>query len=375
MVGLFLTGGGARGAYQAGVLRGLADLKSELGFSDDPFPWFVGNSAGAINTTYIAAAAKNFSDASSDLAQLWETLQPSQVYRTDAVSLSRIGLSWLRDVSTGSLTKNKSASRMLDSKPLRKLLSDNLDLDQVQVKIEQGRMKAASCTAYNYNQQKVETFYQGHMEAKPSSSPRRVAIKTPITVDHVLASCSIPILFSPVQVNKDWYGDGTLRNNAPLSPMINMGCRNILMVGVRCPKAQAIAPSAGRPPVAKVFGTLLNGLFFDHLDVDIERLKHINSIVKDSEDQIDRRSRINFIHIQPSQDIAAIAKENSSGSLPSFVHYLLGGLGADSDTAELTSYLLFDSPFTKKLTELGFEDARSQKDDLKKFWESALDNS
>ena len=105
---------------------------------------------------------------------------------------------------------------MLDSKPLRKLLSDNLDLDQIQIKIEQGRMKAASCTAYNYNQQKVETFYQGHMESKPGSSPRRVAIKTPITVDHVLASCSIPILFSPVEVNKDWYGDGTLRNNALL---------------------------------------------------------------------------------------------------------------------------------------------------------------
>ncbi len=371
MLGLSLSGGGARGAYQAGVIQGLAEILGPLAEDNNPFDCYAGTSAGAINTTFCAAGPVNLIETAARLTELWSDLHPHQVYRTDIVSHSRIGLGWMRDLSFGSLFKNKMAKELLDASPLLKLLDDGIDFSNIGRKIDAGHLRAVTCSAFRYDEQKVVSFFQAADSVQEWTRSKRYGRRTPLTARHVLASCSIPVLFSPVKVDGFYYGDGTLRNTAPISPILHMGSQNIIFVGVRYGGPVTVDTFTESPPIAKVFGTVLNGLFFDNLDVDIERLRHVNQIVESNGLTIPGAKKINYLHIQPSQDLGRFAEDLASKFLPRILEFLLGGLGSDHDSAELASYLLFDSVYTRKLVALGYEDAFQRKQDLLQFWEQA----
>ncbi|MCB0379019.1 MAG: patatin-like phospholipase family protein [Bdellovibrionales bacterium] len=374
MVGISLSGGGARGAYQAGVLLGLSEIyKDHVGTGVFPAPYLSGLSAGAINAAFLAATPGDFSEGASALAALWKNLTPQQVYRSDAVSMGKIGFGWIRDVSFGSMFEKKIARELLDVRPLLKLLREHIDFSNIQKNIDRGHLKALSCSAFSYNEQKTVTFLQAHPSIKDWSRPDRYSKTVEMDVKHLMASSAIPILFSPIQVEDQYYGDGAVRNGAPISPTIHMGCENIIFVGVRYMGPSRFQSFETFPSVATVGGTLLNGLFFDTLDMDLRRLRHINEIVAQTEKLRgrERSKHINFMLIRPSKDLTEIAMDHSAQGLPSIVKYLLRGLGDERDSAELASYLLFDSSFTEKLVEIGYEDALRERQKLNLFWESA----
>ncbi|NNC54813.1 MAG: patatin family protein [Pseudomonadales bacterium] len=370
MLGLSLTGGGARGAYQAGAVKGIAEILADTGTGKNPFSYYAGISAGAINASFCAASAQNFGTTASQLYDLWANIEPEQVYRTDAASLGRIGFGWLRDVSLGSWVKKKLAKELLDASPLRELLCNNIDFSNIQRRIEAGALRGFTCSALGYGDQKVVSFVQGNGDYSHWQRPRRYSSEVEINAEHVLASCAIPLLFGPVKIGDEYYGDGTLRNTAPISPILHLGCNNVIFIGVRYIGPQEQHATAHPPTVAKVLGTIMNGLFFDTLDVDISRLEQINRLV-DNNDARDAERRVNHLFIRPSKDITELAHEAASESLPTLVRHLLGGLGDTDDTSELASYLLFESAYTQKLLALGYADAMAKQQEVEAIYRSS----
>lgn len=370
MMAMYMSGGGARGAYQAGAMVGLAEILKEQGETGDPFHWYAGMSAGAINTTFCAAGEPNLLQTTKNLAHLWEHIEPEQVYRTDPLSLGKIGVGWMRDLSVGAFFKKRMAKELLDASPLRELLLHNIDFANIDKKIKAGRLKGVTCCAFNYDEAKVVSFLQADESINNWNRHRRYSHKTTISVDHVLASSSIPIVFSPVEIDGCYYGDGSLRNTAPISPLIHMKCPNFVFIGVRYMGPLSVTKSNTFPSIARVSGAILNGLFFDYLEVDLERLDRVNAIVKNNHKDVDLGVKhIEKFCIHPSRDLGEIAGDYAAGALPRFVEYLLGGLGGKTESSDIASYLLFDSRFTKKLLEIGYEDVLRQKAEFIKFWE------
>ncbi|MBT8140253.1 MAG: patatin-like phospholipase family protein [Gammaproteobacteria bacterium] len=370
MLGLSLTGGGARGAYQAGAVKGIAEILADSGAGNNPFSYYAGISAGAINASFCAASTQHFATTAGQLHDLWFNIEPGQVYRTDAASLGRIGFGWLRDVSLGSWVKKKLAKELLDASPLRELLASNIDFSNIQGRIESCELRGFTCSALGYGDQKVVSFVQGDGSYSHWQRPRRYSAEVDINVEHVLASCAIPLLFGPVKIGDAYYGDGTLRNTAPVSPILHLGCNNVIFIGVRYMGPEQQHTPTHPPTVAKVLGTIMNGLFFDTLDVDIARLEQINRLV-DNHDARATERRVNHLFIRPSQDITELAHDVASDSLPTLVRHLLGGLGDSDDTSELASYLLFESAYTQKLLALGYQDAMAKKQEVEAIYRSS----
>ncbi|MGB5325622.1 MAG: patatin-like phospholipase family protein [Pseudomonadales bacterium] len=370
MLGLSLTGGGARGAYQAGAVKGIAEILADAHAGKNPFAYYAGISAGSINATFCAASKTDFSSTAERLHDLWASIEPSQIYRTDAASLGRIGFGWLRDVSLGSLVKRKLAKELLDASPLRELLASKIDFDHIEERIASGELRGLTCSALNYSDQKVVSFVQGDDSYQHWQRPRRYSKEVDFDVEHVLASCAIPLLFRPVKLDGAFYGDGTLRNTAPAGPILHLGCNNIIFVGVRYLGPQHIEPPTHPPTVAKVLGTIMNGLFFDTLDVDIARLEQINRLVENNDATAQER-RINHIFIRPSRDLGEFAHEIAGDKLPTLVRFLLGGLGDAADTSELASYLLFESTYAQKLLALGYKDALAQRAEIEALYQQS----
>lgn len=370
MVGLSLTGGGARGAYQAGAILALAEILENVAPVKEPFPWYAGISAGSINSTFLAgSSAPTFKQSAQNLVDVWTNIKPSDVYRTDIASISRIGMTWVRDTSMGALFSKKKARELLDARPLYTLLSSKIDFENIDKKIDHGELKGVTCSALCYDDQKNVSFVHAKEGTPMWERTRRYSKLTRLRPKHLMASCSIPVLFSPVKIEGQYFGDGTLRNTAPLSPIIHLGCHNFFLIGVRYAGQDRPKPTEDYPSIARVFGTVINGSFFDLLDNDIERLNQINRIIEKEGQKSDLGHVIRYMHIHPSQDISQFAMEIADKNLPSIVNYLLRGLGNKQDSSELASYLLFVDKFTKKLLELGYEDVYKRKLEILKFWE------
>lgn len=390
MTGLVLTAGGARGAYQAGVLKRIGEIRFQKE-RKTPFPVIAGASAGAINGVAVAAGAEEFSLATRFLAQLWSNLTPDSVFRTDFGSLSKKAVSWVKDLSFGGLVGGGRVQSLLDSTPLRGFLKDYLQFERIQNAIEKGSLYAVGITATNYISGKSFTFVQGRSGHPIWEKSRRLAVPTRLELDHVLASSAIPIVFSPVKLRtaegEFYFGDGALRLITPCSPAIRLGAEKIFAIGIRSQKASDNRSQSSmvtfekgkqvmrQPPLAQVLGVVLNAIFLDHLDSDLEHLNRINEIVasfhgKLSELNSEVREPVKKVEpliISPSVDLAVIAESRSS-KMPAVVRYMLEGLGnSKAESSDLMSYLLFDSAFTRALVDLGYRDAHERISEIEQF--------
>lgn len=375
MRGLVLSGGGARGAYQVGVLNAIAEIAKQNSI-EHPFQVFTGVSAGAINSSFMAAGAHQFHTCTEKLVRLWSELESQNVFRTDAISIGKIGLSWVGELSFGGLTNGAPGRSLLDTSPLGDLIRNNLEFHNIAQNISQGHLAAVGITAMDYQTSTAITFVQGKESSPMWSRSKRKSEKSVLRTEHILASSAIPLLFSPIQVGDRYFGDGCLRNHAPMSPAIHLGATKLVVVGVRMQDKlmaeEKMKAQAHQPSVARVANVLLNAVLLDGVELDVERFNRINEFVNSIPEE--HQHKLNFkkmqiVPIHPSRDIGQIAFQMSS-RMPRIVRYLLKGLGPLEDAAEIISYLLFEPDFCKALIEMGYEDGMNQKSQLEDFFAS-----
>lgn len=398
MTGLVLTAGGARGAYQAGVIKRISEIPALSG-RPSPFQIITGASAGAINGAAIAGHSADLQAGARLLVRLWSNLRASDVFRTDPAALAGNAGKLVLDFALGGLFGAGRVQSLVDSSPLRAFLGEHLPLQgRIREAISAGHLYAFGVTATGYHSGRAFTFIEGRDGHPTWNKSRRTAVPATLGLDHVLASAAIPIVFPPVPLrNGDataWFGDGALRLTTPLSPAIRLGAERLLAIGVRCQESadsllrselsdsSDFAADLQRPPLAQITGTLMNAIFLDHLDADLDHLKRMNEFVAAWRDLAERlpardepvgdgvREPMRIVRplvISPSADIAIIAK-TLAHRMPRSVRYLLDGLGApDAQSADLLSFLLFDSAFTRELIQLGYRDAAQRIDEIEAF--------
>jgi len=372
MKALVLSGGGARGAYQTGVLLALGDLCSKVK-QKTPFKIISGVSAGAINAAFMAAEAEDFSLGVQKLSHMWSKIEADQVFKTDAVSLGKIGLQWMGELSFGGLSGSTPGKALLDTSPLKDLIAGNLDLSKIAQNIERKTLHSLAITALDYKSNNTITFVQGSPHVDMWERSRRKSERATIRPDHIMASSAIPLLFPPIPVDESYFGDGCLRNQAPLSPALHLGATRLFVIGVRkvseTADDQRALLSKGPPSVSRVINVLLNTVMLDSIELDIERLRRINEFMNRVPEEHHANlnfKKVEYTWIHPSEDIGAIAADMSA-RLPRVIRYLLKGLGPLEDASEIISYLLFDRKFCERLIEIGYEDAMRQADAIVDF--------
>ena len=392
MLGLVLTAGGARGAYQAGVLQRIGEIP-RLREGTSPFKIVTGASAGAINGTFMAARSHDFGRGARDLTELWAKLHVQQVFRSDPISLAWGNMRWMWDLSLGGLIGGGNVHSLLDTAPMQKVLRDSLHLRGIDNAIERGDLFAAAVSATSYHSGRSFTFVQGRPGHPIWTRARRVTVCTKLRAEHVCASAAIPILFSPVRVRTSaagecYFGDGALRLVAPLSPAIRLGASRILSVGVRCSSAAAALQQAetaidepgtarvaepAEPPIAQICGVFLNALFLDHLDADLDHLNRMNELLEaggipaGTSGASPGIRKVEPLTISPSSDLALVAAAFAH-RMPRVFRYAMDGLGKpDAQSADLMSYLLFDSSYTRALLDIGYHDAGRRIDEIEQF--------
>lgn len=369
---LVLSGGGARGAYQVGVLRGLVEQGFLTG-PRSPFDIFIGSSAGSINAAALAASADDFEAGISRLEDVWSKIEPQQVFRTDPVSLGKIGARWIVDLSFGGATGRTQAKSLLDTAPLRQLLEERISFDRLEEHVKSCAVRALAVMATDLHTSNGVIFLQGRTDL-PSWARRRWQIeRTRIGVDHLMASSAIPIFFPHVGIGGRYYSDGSIRNTTPLSPAINLGADRIVAIGVSGPLLKTKRELVLEPPtVAQIAGVLLDAVMLDAIEVDVEHSERVNLSVKGLPTRRPEQPfrGIDVLWIQPSIQVRKLAAELAH-RVPRIVRYLLGGLGAHGSVTELTSYLLFDHEYCGRLIELGREDVLTERARIAEFFERA----
>ncbi|HEV3276069.1 MAG TPA: patatin-like phospholipase family protein [Terriglobia bacterium] len=377
-LGLAMTGGGARGAYQAGVLKRIGEIK-RVQTQGNPFPIIGGASAGAVNGAAIAVGSDDFAAATSVVAQLWADLKPSDVFRCDLLAQTRNSLTWILDLSFGAVLGGGNARSLLDATPLRHYLGTHLDCSRIQDNIKRGHLYALAISATNYSSGKSYLFIQGAKGHPMWNRSRRVTLATRITVDHVCASAAIPVVFQPVKLKTArgtaFFGDGCLRLQQPLSPLIRLGADRIFAIGVRgeTVEHQEDADDERAPSLAEVAGLLCNVMFLDHLAADIEHLERLNRLLASNHlrssgaNGYEKMRPLRFLHIAPSVDLSDLAGQHRK-DMPYLIQYFVNSLGRDAAScSDLMSYLLFTPQYTKALLDVGYHDADERIDEIEGF--------
>ena len=369
VTGLILPGGGARNAYQAGVLKAIADMLPED--AKNPFPVICGTSSGALNAVLLASSATRFREGVDRLYGIWANFHVGKVFKTDSWTAIKSGLHWAITFLSIGLVKRQPKS-LLDNTPLRNLLESHIRFARIQQAIDSGDLDAVSITASGYTSGMSVAFYQANDKLKSWKRTRRIGRRTELTLNHLMASSAIPVLFPAVKLRNEFFGDGSMRQTAPLSPALHLGANRLLIIGVRNPspdKPPEDARNIPFPTFGQIAGYIFDTLFMDSLDADIERLRRINHTITETKDKrVDYHDtslrQIDYLVISPSKDIREVV-ERYVGNFPRSVRALLKGIGAlTREGRPLMSYLMFDAPYCKELMDLGYQDGMAARKEV-----------
>ncbi len=392
--GLLLTGGGARAAYQVGVLEAIADIRASAGQQQggNPFPVITGTSAGAINAAALACGADDFDSAVRRIAQVWRQMRTQQIYRTDSLAMLDAAARWRLVLGFGQLVAKWLRIRprsLLDNTPLAGLLADMVPLERLPQLLESGHLQSLAVTASSYSSGEHATFFESAVPMEPWVRSQRIAVRDRITHGHLLASSAIPFVFPATGLSigghTEFFGDGSMRQTAPIAAAIHLDASRILVVGagrMHEPR-EAVAPNTltGYPSFAQIAGHAMSSIFLDALAVDVERLQRINhtlALIPPEHRSQSTLRPLELLVISPSERIDAIAQRHVK-DLPGPVRRLFGGMaqseGGNAGTkgSALASYLLFESSFTQELMALGRFDTLGQRDAVLRFfgWEGS----
>jgi NTE family protein len=371
--GLVLTGGGARAAYQVGVLQSLAEISPP---GQLPFDVVAGISAGAINGIAVASGAEDFREAVKRLSDTWNSLTPDRIFRTGALRLASIGTRWIRDLSAGGLVGKSGINFLLDSAPLRDLLRHEIPVRRMRRHLRAGRLHAVAVSATNYHTGVGVTFFEGAGGVEPWLRSTRMGIRQRITLEHVMASAAIPVFFPPVALHGSFYGDGCVRMTYPLSPAIHLGADRIVAVSVRHMRspeetlAREAVDRTDQMPLSEIAGVLLNAVFLDSVDSDLERLNRTNRTLElvppEKRAKLEVRP-VPALALRPSQDLGKLAAGEYE-QFPTMLRYLLRGIGASGHSGEdLLSYLAFEPNYVRRVMDLGYTDTMARRDEIEDF--------
>lgn len=373
-IGLILTGGGARAAYQVGVLRAIAEFMPHR--ARMPFDVVCGTSAGALNAVTLVVNARHFRKGVRYLLNIWNNARVSDIYRADVLGVANNSLRWVLGMLLSVLGSNRlNRVSMLDNRPMRTFLEQALPCELIQQQIDAGLVHAVSVTASGYGSGHSVTFYQGVPEIRPWKRARRIGLPTQISIQHLLASSAIPFMFPSVHVNREFFGDGSMRQIAPISSALHLGAERVLVVGVghgTSDEDEKRAKIENYPSLAEIAGHALDSIFIDGLEVDLERLRRINHTISMIPEEL--RGRINLQHVEalvitPSQPLEMIAERHVS-NLPWTIRLLLRLVGVRrGGGANLVSYLLFEKHYCRALIDLGYQDAFKRRDEILRFFE------
>ena len=371
-VGLVLTGGGARAAYQVGVLRAISEMLP----ADSPCPFQIicGTSAGAINATVLAANAANFRQGVRQLITVWKNFHAHHVYRTDLLGVLRNSSKWLWAGMFGGLRGTANPVSLFDNSPLARLLGTRLNYGAIQRFIDDGHLYAFSITCSGYTSGQSVTFYQGKPEIEPWNRARRIGIRMQIGLEHLLASSALPFIFPPVHINREFFGDGSMRQIAPLSPALHLGADRLFVIGVgqQMPLHPERIRTEAFPSLAQITGHCLDSIFLDSLEIDIERLQRINRTLGIMPLDLRQKNnmllrQVDFRVVEPSEDLGKIAVDYVP-ELPGTIRTLLYTSGAlKKSGSNAVSYLLFEKGFCRALIKLGYVDTMKRRDELMQF--------
>ena len=366
--GLILTGGGARAAYQVGVLKAVRDLLPDQ--ERNPFPIVCGTSAGAINAAVLAIHADHFRRGVGHLLDVWENFHADHVYCAGPWPMLKTSARWFASMLW---IKRTSPAALFDNTPLREMLERTLAFGRIQDNIDRGALYAVSVNASGYASGENVSFYQGGPGLEAWERTQRVGAATTLNVDHLMASSALPFLFPPVRLNREYFGDGSIRQIAPISPALHLGADRVLVIGTgRQQSESARVRSSIYPSIAQIAGHALNSIFLDGLAVDLERLQRINRTVslipqeKLAAAGVQLRP-IKVLMIAPSESIERIAGLHVQ-ELPWMLKFVLGGIGAmNRRGANLASYLLFEETYCRALIDLGYRDTIARREAVLEF--------
>jgi len=371
-IGLVLSGGGARGAYQVGALRAIAHLLPRR--IPIPFKVICGTSAGAINAASLASHANDFQCGVTRLARIWGNLRTRDVYRSDFLSVAGNSLRWLGALFVTGFARSRRTS-MLDNAPLAKLLERRIEFDRIAQQIDAGHLDAVCVTASGYSSGQSISFFQGKQSLAPWHRVRRAGYKTQLQLPHLMGSAAIPFVFPPVWIEREHFGDGSMQQLAPLSPALHLGAEGVLVIKVGDPSRHlepAVDAAQDFPSLAQIAGRVLDSIFLDSLDMDLERLDRINATLNVVPRDVLANHTLGLRHVDtlvlaPSRRMDEMALEHAH-AMPFAVRSLMRGIGAlRPGGGNVLSYLLFERTYCRELMRLGWADAMAHAEEIKTF--------
>ena len=363
---IVLSGGGARGAYQVGVLRGIARHLPDL-----RFPIITGASAGAINAIYLASHPGSLQEATKDLCRVWASIEFSDVFRVDFWCLARNFLLWVFRLGLGMGRLSNKVQGLLDTQPLREMLQRELhcqnEIPGIARNLETGRLDAIALMTVKYSTGQTFNWVQGR-DIQSWQRPARRGVSTRLSVEHVMASAALPLMFPAVELDGGWFGDGGIRMAAPLSPALHLGANRILAISTQYPRSQAEAdrPSSSiYPPPAQIAGNLLNAIFLDVLDQDVQRLERLNSLLRKlPPEEREGMKPVDILMMRPSEDLGKLSARYEP-RLPKSFRFMTRNLGTRAtESPDSLSLLMFQGDYMQRLIEVGEKDAESRLEEI-----------
>jgi NTE family protein len=365
---LVMGGGGARGAYQVGVLAGLAERLPGL-----EFPILTGTSVGAINTIYLAAHPGPLPAAAQGLRAAWDGLDADAVYHLRSARLGGWLARWVWQTITRKRRGPVVVRGLADTQPLREFLERTVDPRAIADNVVRGRVRSVAVSATSYTTGRSVTFVQGGADVPTWERAQRIGVRTELTLDHVMASAALPIVFPAVRIGEEFYGDGSVRQMAPLAPAIHLGARAVVAIGLRTPRGVKPAGREGKyPSAAEAMGLLFDAIFLDALEADAERLERINHLLaalQPEGNSPDGMRSIELLVLHPTRNLSELAT-GQGHLLPANVRHAVRAMGGHEDTAaDFLSFLLFHPEHTARLAEAGYDDVASHWPDIERFFE------